>query len=121
MSSKIHIATFGCQMNKLDSELVANELIGQGFELCEDSDQADVLVFNTCSVRQHAENRVLTCLGRLSDRKANRPGLITALIVFVSGTVVAMVPMALPSPFVVPAGWVRVFPVPVAASSTVCA
>jgi tRNA-2-methylthio-N6-dimethylallyladenosine synthase len=80
MSLKTHIATFGCQMNKLDSELVANELINQGFEFCEDSDQADVLIFNTCSVRQHAENRVLTCLGKLNDRKANRPELITALI-----------------------------------------
>lgn len=67
-------------MNKLDSELVANELISQGFELCRDNGQADVVIFNTCSVRQHAENRVLTCLGRLGRQKASHPGLITVLI-----------------------------------------
>ena len=67
-------------MNKLDSELVANELISQGFELCQDGDQADVVIFNTCSVRQHAENRVLTCLGRLGEHKARHPGLVTVLI-----------------------------------------
>ncbi|MCK4849832.1 MAG: tRNA (N6-isopentenyl adenosine(37)-C2)-methylthiotransferase MiaB, partial [Phycisphaerae bacterium] len=70
----------GCQMNKLDSELVAGELLGDGFELAEQADAADVVVFNTCSVRQHAENRVLTCLGRLAEQKAQRPGLVAALV-----------------------------------------
>ena len=80
MSLQVHITTFGCQMNKLDSELVANELISQDFEICRDNGQADVVIFNTCSVRQHAENRVLTCLGRLDQQKARHPGLITVLI-----------------------------------------
>ena len=77
---KVHIRTFGCQMNKLDSELVANELVREGFELTEEAEGADVLVFNTCSVRQHAENRVLTCLGRLAEQKAKRTGLVAALV-----------------------------------------
>ena len=77
---KVHIRTFGCQMNKLDSELVGNELAREGFELTEEAEAADVLVFNTCSVRQHAENRVLTCLGRLAEQKAERPGLVAALV-----------------------------------------
>ena len=80
MSLKTHIATFGCQMNKLDSELVANSLAGQDFDICGQSEQADIIVFNTCSVRQHAENRVLTCLGRLSQQKTHRAGLTTAII-----------------------------------------
>ena len=80
MSLLVQITTFGCQMNKLDSELIANELLEEGFELCQDSEQADVIIFNTCSVRQHAENRVLTCLGRLGQQKAQHPGLITALV-----------------------------------------
>ncbi len=80
MAAKVHITTFGCQMNKLDSELVAGELLGDGFELAGLADAADVVVFNTCSVRQHAENRVLTCLGRLAKQKAQRPGLVAALV-----------------------------------------
>ena len=80
MPLRVHITTFGCQMNKLDSELLANELLDRGFQLCQTPDRADVVIFNTCSVRQHAENRVLTCLGRLADSKARKDGLITALI-----------------------------------------
>ncbi len=67
-------------MNKLDSELIANELTRNGFELSEQDQEADIVVFNTCSVRQHAENRVLTCLGRLVQQKAQKPGLIAALV-----------------------------------------
>ena len=80
MSLKVHITTFGCQMNKLDSELLAHALTAEGMELCGQNDEADVLVFNTCSVRQHAENRVLTCLGRLEEQKKNRPCLIGAVV-----------------------------------------
>ena len=79
-SKKVYIENFGCQMNKLDSELVANTLTSRGFELCREPDAADIIVFNTCSVRQHAENRVLSCLSRLSQQKVHRPGLITAVI-----------------------------------------
>jgi tRNA-2-methylthio-N6-dimethylallyladenosine synthase len=67
-------------MNKLDSELIANELARNGFELSVQVQAADIVVFNTCSVRQHAENRVLTCLGRLAQQKAQRPGLVSALV-----------------------------------------
>ena len=67
-------------MNKLDSELLANEFVGRAFELAEQADAADVLVFNTCSVRQHAENRVLNCLGRLDEQKKHRSGLVGAVV-----------------------------------------
>ena len=80
MAVRLHIRTFGCQMNKLDSELLAGNLMGRGFELGDDAAGADVVIFNTCSVRQHAENLVLTQLGRLAELKASKPGLIAALV-----------------------------------------
>lgn len=67
-------------MNKLDSELIANELARHGFELTQLDQEADIVIFNTCSVRQHAENRVLTCLARLAEKKLQKPSLVAALI-----------------------------------------
>ena len=55
MSQKLYIETVGCQMNVLDSELVVGSLRRQGYELTPDVEEADVILFNTCSVRQHAE------------------------------------------------------------------
>lgn len=57
--------TFGCQMNKLDSELAQQALSEAGFQHTDDVKQADLIVLNTCSVRDQAENRVLSRLGRL--------------------------------------------------------
>lgn len=60
---KVCIVTFGCQMNKLDSQLLRGELRREGFELEEEPGRADVVLYNTCSVREHAENRVFSHLG----------------------------------------------------------
>jgi tRNA-2-methylthio-N6-dimethylallyladenosine synthase len=60
---KVYIETYGCQMNVSDSELVTSILLGDGFSTAESIEDADVIIFNTCSVRQHAEDRVL---GRIS-------------------------------------------------------
>ncbi len=57
------IVTFGCQMNKLDSDLLRGALVREGFGLTERPEDADVVLYNTCSVRDHAENRVLSHLG----------------------------------------------------------
>jgi tRNA-2-methylthio-N6-dimethylallyladenosine synthase len=57
------IVTFGCQMNKLDSDLLRSALAREGFGLTDRPDEADVVLYNTCSVRDHAENRVLSHLG----------------------------------------------------------
>ena len=65
---RVFLETYGCQMNKLDTELAEQALGGAGFERTEDVQQADLIVLNTCSVRDHAEHRVISRLGRL------RPG-----------------------------------------------
>ncbi len=71
---KIHIITFGCQMNKLDSELAAEALADAGHAVVMDESEADTIIFNTCSVRDHAEQRVLSRLAQLKERRAATPG-----------------------------------------------
>jgi tRNA-2-methylthio-N6-dimethylallyladenosine synthase len=67
-------------MNKLDSALVAGALKDAGFALTEKVKEADVVLINTCSVRQHAEDRVLSYLGHLKHIKETRPGLVVGVI-----------------------------------------
>lgn len=77
---KFYIETYGCQMNLADSELVTGILINKGFSHVSDINDADVIIFNTCSVRQHAEDRVL---GRISNefrRKKTKPELKIGVI-----------------------------------------
>ncbi len=75
----VHIKCFGCQMNKLDSSLMASALQKRGFKLVEKPAEADAVVINTCSVRQHAEARVFSHLGHLKHLKKTRPGMIIAI------------------------------------------
>ncbi len=69
----IHIITFGCQMNKLDSELAAEALADAGHAVVDEESRADTIVFNTCSVRDHAEQRVLSRLAQLRPRREADP------------------------------------------------
>src|SRR5689334_2387661 len=80
MSRKLYLETFGCQMNVLDSELVLGQLRAQGYESVEDRDRADVIIYNTCSVREHAEQKVWSRLGELRQRKKEEPGLVIGVI-----------------------------------------
>lgn len=80
MRRKLYLETFGCQMNVLDSELVLGQLRAQGYEPTEDRDAADVILYNTCSVREHAENKVWSRLGELKARKRQDPGLVIGVI-----------------------------------------
>ncbi len=66
----VYIKTFGCQMNFRDSEIVAGLLLKRGYSLTDSIEEADVILFNTCSVRQHAEERVFGRLGKLRKLKA---------------------------------------------------
>ena len=75
MDKKVYIRTFGCQMNERDSELIAGMLIEKGYEMTDDPDKADIVLFNTCSVRQHAEDRVIGQLAKLASRKKKDPDL----------------------------------------------
>ncbi|MGH7168641.1 MAG: tRNA (N6-isopentenyl adenosine(37)-C2)-methylthiotransferase MiaB [Nitrospiraceae bacterium] len=64
---RVHIETFGCQMNEYDTELVRSLLKAEGFALTEDRERADVILMNTCAIREHAHNKVY---GHLADLKA---------------------------------------------------
>jgi tRNA-2-methylthio-N6-dimethylallyladenosine synthase len=77
---KVFLQTFGCQMNKLDTALVTSALKKAGFSLVEDEKDADVVLINTCSVRQHAEQRVFSHLGFLKHIKKSKPNLVVGII-----------------------------------------
>ena len=67
-------------MNVLDSELVMGQLRAQGYKPVESRDDADVILYNTCSVREHAEQKVWSRLGELRDRKKSDPGVVIGVI-----------------------------------------
>jgi tRNA-2-methylthio-N6-dimethylallyladenosine synthase len=68
----IHIETFGCQMNEYDTELVRSLLKAEGFAFTEDPERADVLLMNTCAIRENAHNKVYGHLGELRTIKRQR-------------------------------------------------
>jgi tRNA-2-methylthio-N6-dimethylallyladenosine synthase len=80
MPKKLYIETVGCQMNVLDSELVVASLRKQGYELTRDTGDADTILFNTCSVREHAEEKIYSALGRLKNAKQKNPTKIIGVI-----------------------------------------
>ena len=77
---KYHLTSYGCQMNKLDSELVESKLRQRGYVAAAVEAEADVVLINTCSVRQHAEDRVWSKLGKLRVRKRTEPGLVVGVL-----------------------------------------
>ena len=72
-NGRLYIETVGCQMNMLDSELVVAALRKDGYELTDNPKEADTILFNTCSVREHAEHKIYSALGRLKFSKRTRP------------------------------------------------
>jgi tRNA-2-methylthio-N6-dimethylallyladenosine synthase len=80
MAKRLYIETVGCQMNVLDSELVVGSLRRQGYELTHDVDAADVILFNTCSVREHAEEKIYSALGRLRGHKRRHPHKVIGVL-----------------------------------------
>ncbi|MEY3162218.1 MAG: hypothetical protein RIT25_2209 [Planctomycetota bacterium] len=77
---KYHLTSYGCQMNKLDSELVESKLQQIGYQPAAEESEATVVLINTCSVRQHAEDRVWSRLGRLRVRKRKEPNLVVGVL-----------------------------------------
>jgi tRNA-2-methylthio-N6-dimethylallyladenosine synthase len=77
---KVYIETVGCQMNVLDSELVIGALRKQGYDLTDSTADADVLLFNTCSVREHAEEKTYSSLGRVRLLKRDKPALVIGVL-----------------------------------------
>lgn len=77
-NKKFVVSTFGCQMSESDSEKIAGMLVEMGYSHTEEVEQADVIVFNTCCVREHAEEKILSRLGQLKAYKQNNRDLIIA-------------------------------------------
>ncbi|MCP4259049.1 MAG: tRNA (N6-isopentenyl adenosine(37)-C2)-methylthiotransferase MiaB [Planctomycetes bacterium] len=77
---KVYLKVYGCQMNKLDSALVTSALTDADFDLTQSIKEADAVVINTCSVREHAEQRVISHLGHLKHLKQSKPKLVVAVI-----------------------------------------
>lgn len=78
-SRRYHITTFGCQMNKADSERMAGILEALDFQPTEDADTADLVLYNTCTIRDNAEQKVYSYLGRQAKRKQRDPNVILAI------------------------------------------
>ncbi|MBQ4381335.1 MAG: radical SAM protein, partial [Oscillospiraceae bacterium] len=73
------VDTYGCQQNEADSEKIRGMLLRMGYELTGSEAEADVIVINTCAIREHAEQRVFGNLGALVHTKRNKPGQIICL------------------------------------------
>lgn len=76
---KAFIRTYGCQQNVADSEKIKGMLSKCGFEFCDDVNDADFILFNTCAVREHAEDRVFGNVGALKNLKRKHPSVLIAL------------------------------------------
>ncbi len=77
---RVYLETMGCQMNVLDSELVLGQLCAMGYTPTSAYGEADVVLLNTCSVRQHAEDKVWSRLGEIKNAKKRRPEMIVGVI-----------------------------------------
>jgi tRNA-2-methylthio-N6-dimethylallyladenosine synthase len=80
MPKRVYIETVGCQMNVLDSELIVSGLVQAGYEVVDSPRDADTILYNTCSVRQHAEDKIYSALGRLRPLKERKPETIIGVL-----------------------------------------
>ena len=80
MKPKVYIETFGCQMNVADSERAATGLRASGYDVCDSSELADVVLLNTCSVREKAEQKAYTRIGELRAEESNRRPRVVGLM-----------------------------------------
>lgn len=79
LARSAYIETYGCQMNIGDSELLAGALADRGYLQVSAPEQADVIVVNTCAIREHAEQRVLGRIGQLQQARRSRPDVVLAV------------------------------------------
>jgi tRNA-2-methylthio-N6-dimethylallyladenosine synthase len=80
MKPRVYIETFGCQMNVADSERAATGLRASGYDLCQSIDDADVVLLNTCSVREKAERKVYTRIGEVRAARPNKQDLVVGVM-----------------------------------------
>lgn len=76
---KAYTHTFGCQQNEADTERIRGMLSEMGYEMTDTPDEADFILFNTCAVREHAEDRAFGNVGALRHLKKDRPGIVIAM------------------------------------------
>ena len=76
---RYQIVTYGCQMNVHESEKLAEILVKEGYLPAESQEEADLIVFNTCCIRENAEKRVFGNVGALKNLKRRRPELLIAV------------------------------------------
>lgn len=80
MNKKVYIETYGCQMNIADSEVVVSILSGSGFTLTDKINSADLILINTCTIRENAEQRVWGRLNEISHLKKKNPAIVVGVI-----------------------------------------
>lgn len=80
MKPRVYIETHGCQMNVADSERAATGLRASGYDLCNSVDEADVVLLNTCSVREKAEQKAYTRIGELRAARPNKQDLLVGVM-----------------------------------------
>jgi tRNA-2-methylthio-N6-dimethylallyladenosine synthase len=80
MNSKIYIETYGCQMNFADTEIVMGILKNKGYTVANSIEEADVVLLNTCSIRDNAEQRIYGRLGNLKNLKIQKPELLLGIL-----------------------------------------
>jgi tRNA-2-methylthio-N6-dimethylallyladenosine synthase len=78
--NKIYIETYGCQMNLADTEIVIGILGEKGYSLTQDANDADLVLINTCSIRENAEQRVYGRLGNFKNLKNSKPDLVVGIL-----------------------------------------
>lgn len=78
--NNVYIETYGCQMNVADTEIVLGILKKQGYDVTDNPENADVILLNTCSIRDNAEQRIYGRLGNLKTLKYNKPGLVLGVL-----------------------------------------
>jgi len=79
VTRKVHIKTYGCQMNVYDSQRMADVLAPLGYAVCDAAEGSDLVILNTCHIRERAAEKVYSELGRLKKMKANREGMMIAV------------------------------------------
>ena len=73
---KAFVQTFGCQQNEADSEKIAGMCVSMGYEICATPEEADIIMVNTCAVREHAEQKALSIVGQYKHLKAAKPEML---------------------------------------------
>ncbi|HLU86388.1 MAG TPA: hypothetical protein VKZ44_01460, partial [Taishania sp.] len=77
---RLYVESYGCQMNFSDSEVVASIMTNEGYTTTRNIDEADVVLINTCSIRENAETRVRNRLTEFKKRKSDQPELVVGIL-----------------------------------------